>query len=120
MNDVKYRRILYVIVLVILATIGIQSYWYYKIYLTNKQQLINDVQISLDNAVDVYYTSLAERSTYQYSFKEGEINENMIVNGDTIYDHLFQDFNVIEHKSVPDTLNIGEIKALQGHYLHHY
>ncbi|PHS09169.1 MAG: two-component sensor histidine kinase [Kordia sp.] len=112
MNELKYRRILYVIVLVILATIGIQSYWNYKNYLTNKQQLINDVQISLDNAVDDYYTSLAERSTYQYSFKEGEISENMIINGDTIYDHLFQDFNVIEHKSRHDTLNTGKINHL--------
>jgi len=43
---------LYVITIVILSTICIQVYWNYKNYQINKQQLINDVQVSLDNAVD--------------------------------------------------------------------
>ena len=43
---------LYVITIVILSTICIQVYWSYKNYQINKQQLINDVQVSLDNAVD--------------------------------------------------------------------
>ena len=63
MNDSKYKWILYTIVLVIMTTIGIQVYWNYKNYLTNKQQLVNDVQTSLDKAVDDYYTNLAERTT---------------------------------------------------------
>lgn len=63
MNDSKYRYTLYVIVIVIIATIGIQGYWNYKNYLTNKQQLINDVQASLDNAVEDYYTNLAVQET---------------------------------------------------------
>jgi len=48
MNDSKYKWILYVIIMVIVATIGIQSYWNYKNYLVSKQQLINDVQVSMD------------------------------------------------------------------------
>ena len=63
MNDNRYKWILYTIVAVIIATIGIQFYWNYKNYQTNKQQLINDVQISLDKAVDDYYAALAERTT---------------------------------------------------------
>ena len=62
MNDKKYRWILYLITIVILGTICIQVYWNYKNYLTNKQQLINDVQVSLDNAVDIYYANLAKNS----------------------------------------------------------
>ncbi|WP_179349682.1 sensor histidine kinase [Winogradskyella pacifica] len=66
MNDKRYRLILYTIIAVIMATIGIQVYWNYKNYQTNKQQLINDVQISLDKAVDDYYTALAERTTFGF------------------------------------------------------
>nr|WP_321245790.1 HAMP domain-containing sensor histidine kinase [uncultured Psychroserpens sp.] len=69
MNDSKYRYILYVIVIVILSTIGIQAYWNYKNYLSSKQQLINDVQTSLDKAVDAYYANLAENSTIGFSLK---------------------------------------------------
>ncbi len=64
MNDKRYKWILYTIVAVIIATIGIQVYWNYKNYQTNKQQLINEVQISLDKAVDDYYTNLAEQTTW--------------------------------------------------------
>lgn len=69
MNDNRYRWILYVIVFVILGTISIQVYWNYKNYLVNKQQLINDVQISLDNAVEGYYANLAENNTFDFTFE---------------------------------------------------
>ncbi|TCK67477.1 two-component system phosphate regulon sensor histidine kinase PhoR [Winogradskyella wandonensis] len=68
MNDKRYRYILYVITLVIIATIGIQIYWNYKNYLTNKQQFINDVQTSLDKAVDDYYAKIAEQTTMAMTF----------------------------------------------------
>ena len=48
------------IVIVMLLTIAIQLYWNYKNYLQNKQQFINEVQISLDNSLEVYYANLAE------------------------------------------------------------
>ncbi len=80
MNDKKYRWILYTIVTVIVATIGIQIYWNYKNYQTNKQQLINDVQISLDKAVDDYYTALAERTTFGI-FLEGDQQKNVFDEG---------------------------------------
>ena len=63
MNDKRYQWILYAIVTVIVVTIGIQVFWNYKNYQANKQQLINDVQASLDKAVDDYYADLAERTT---------------------------------------------------------
>ena len=109
MNDLKYKWILNIIIVVILATIGIQGYWNYKNYLTNKRQLINDVQISLDNAIDTYYSNLAEKTTYKFSFNEGGINENIIVNGDTIYDRLFQDINIIQKDTTLDSLRIEEM-----------
>lgn len=71
MNNKKYKLILYFIVLVILSTISIQFFWNYKNYLSSKQQLINDVQVSLDNAVDHYYATLAEENTIDFAFGTG-------------------------------------------------
>jgi signal transduction histidine kinase len=79
MNDKRYQWILYIIVFVILGTISIQVYWNYKNYLVNKQQLINDVQISLDNAVETYYADLAENKTFAFAFDT--INSNFIEHG---------------------------------------
>lgn len=77
MNDKKYQWILYVIVFVILSTISIQVYWNYKNYLANKQQLINDVQVSLDNAIDTYYTDLAHENTIALTIdNSGNINDS--------------------------------------------
>lgn len=91
MNEQRYRWILYTIVTVIVVTIGIQVYWNYKNYQTNKQQLINDVQISLDKAVDDYYANLAEQTTIGFSltgdqqkhaFDEGGELSNILKNID--------------------------------------
>ena len=65
MNKLKYKSILYFISLVILATLCIQVYWNFKNYQTGKQQLINDVQTSLDNAVDQYFTELATKGPFR-------------------------------------------------------
>lgn len=51
----------------IIATISIQVYWNYKNYLSAKQELINDVQTSLDKAVDDYYAILAKETTLGFS-----------------------------------------------------
>lgn len=62
MRKRNYKIILYFITSVILITLGIQVYWNYKNYQASKQQLINEVQISLDNAVDEYFTELAKEN----------------------------------------------------------
>lgn len=65
MNSVRYKGLLYFIVAVIAATLAIQVYWNYKNYQASKQQLVNDVQTSLDNAVDRYYTDLAAETSLE-------------------------------------------------------
>ena len=75
MNDSKYKYILYLIAIVILSTIGIQVYWNYKNYTNNKQQLINDVQTSLDNAVNRYYEDLAKETTFGFAIETGSNGE---------------------------------------------
>ena len=67
MNNKKLNWILYIIILVIASTISIQVYWNYKNYQINKQQLINDVQVSLDNAVNNYYENLAKKETLDFT-----------------------------------------------------
>ena len=53
----------YFISSVILVTLAIQLYWNYKNYQAGKQQLTNEVQNSLDNAIDSYYIDLADKNT---------------------------------------------------------
>ncbi|WP_394750730.1 sensor histidine kinase [Spongiimicrobium salis] len=60
MKQKNYRLLIYFIAATIIATISIQVYWNIQNYKTNKQRLINEVQISLDNGVEVYYTDLAK------------------------------------------------------------
>jgi signal transduction histidine kinase len=59
-KSVKNNILLYFIVATILATIGIQVYWNFINYQANKQELVNQVQQSLNNAVDTYYTEIAK------------------------------------------------------------
>ncbi len=116
MNDKRYRLILYVIVFVILGTISIQVYWNYKNYLTNKQQLVNDVQTSLDNSVEKYYTSLAEQNTIGFSFKATTDTVGIATN-DQI-DSIIRKFNISRYDfNNLDSLeleDIGGIKVIKG------
>lgn len=63
MQERNYKTILYFISTVILITLAIQVYWNYKNYQVGKQQLVNDVQTSLDNAVSMYYEEKAAQNT---------------------------------------------------------
>jgi signal transduction histidine kinase len=60
MNTQKYQWLFYLIAATIIATIGVQFYWNYKNYEENKRQVTNEIQLSLDNAVEEYYSSLAK------------------------------------------------------------
>jgi signal transduction histidine kinase len=103
MNDKRYQWILYIIVFVIIGTISIQVYWNYKNYLVNKQQLINDVQISLDNAVEGYYADLAENKTFAFAFDT--INSNFIEHGK--FDSIIRKVDISSRDlKLSDSINI--------------
>jgi two-component system phosphate regulon sensor histidine kinase PhoR len=112
MNDSKYKFSLYVIVVVIITTIGIQAYWNYINYLSNKKQLITDVQVSLDNAISAYYSNLAEKSTYKFSFRDGEANEEVVINNDTIYDRILGDIDFVEYDTILDSIHANDIENI--------
>ena len=62
MKNKKYTWIFYLIAVTIVATIGVQFYWNYKNYEENKQRVRNEIQLSLDNAVEEYYATLAKNN----------------------------------------------------------
>ncbi|WP_299012755.1 HAMP domain-containing sensor histidine kinase [uncultured Polaribacter sp.] len=79
MNTTKQPWLLYVIAITILATVTIQFYWNFKNYEENKRQVTNDIQLSLDNAVEEYYATLAKSNfitiveNKKTTFKENSI-----------------------------------------------
>lgn len=66
MKAKTYNSILYLIIITIALTLCIQVYWNYKNYRLNKQNFINEVQISFDNALDLYYADLAEKHPIKF------------------------------------------------------
>jgi two-component system phosphate regulon sensor histidine kinase PhoR len=107
-----------VIVAVIAGTIGIQVYWNYKNYEVNKQQLFNEVQTSLDNAVETYYANLAVKSTFGFTI-EGASEANMF-NPNGKFDSIVTALNVSRKEfSNLDSLTfdikkIGGIQVFKG------
>lgn len=61
-----YKALLYFITITIAITIGIQLYWNIQNYNTNKQRLINEVQISLDNSIEAYYSDFAKADFFSF------------------------------------------------------
>lgn len=96
MNNSKYQWILYVIVTVIVSTIAIQFYWNYKNYEINKQQLINEVQSSLDKAIENYYADLAEKSTIGFAFEATSSND--LFGNDKVFDSILKEIDIKQKK----------------------
>jgi two-component system phosphate regulon sensor histidine kinase PhoR len=111
MKDYKYRWILFIIQAVIVGTIAIQIYWNYKNYQVNKQQLINEVQISLDKAVDDYYAALAERTTLGISL-EGNQQKNALGENSALEKFLKQIDETNQEFTNLDSLNLDNIKGM--------
>ena len=117
MNETRYKWILYVIVAVIIGTIGIQVYWNYKNYEINKQQLINDVQLSLDQAVEKYYAQLAEEQTIGFAFESRQ--HDSVYSRYTMFDSLigvldFSSKKITDLDSLGITLNSDNVVVYKG------
>jgi two-component system phosphate regulon sensor histidine kinase PhoR len=116
MKTNTYRWILYGIAAVIMATIGIQIYWNYKNYLVNKQQLFNDVQLSLDKAVDDYYAQLAENSTVAFALS-GD-SQKTALNDGGLLDQVAKSIDSTKGTSLSlesfDVDNINEVQIFRG------
>src|SRR5690554_100136 len=64
------NKIVFFIGLIVMMTIAIQFYWNYIQYKDNKQQVINEIQIALDNTIDTYYNELSKMTSYQLLFHQ--------------------------------------------------
>ena len=64
MNAKKQHWTLYSITATIVLTIAVQLYWNYNNYLDNKQRVKNEIQSSLDTAIDEYYTNLSKSNFF--------------------------------------------------------
>ncbi len=62
MNRKKYRFIFYTISITIIVTIAIQFYWNYRNYEENKQNVFNEITLSLDNALEEYYAKYFKKN----------------------------------------------------------
>lgn len=60
MTAKNYLWILYAISATIIITIGVQIYWNYNNYQLNKQRVSNEIQLSIDNALEEYYAEIAK------------------------------------------------------------
>lgn len=62
MNIKKHRWVLYLISITILTTVIVQFYWNFKNYGLNKQRIENEIQLSLDNAIEEYFADLSKKN----------------------------------------------------------
>ncbi|WP_298513660.1 HAMP domain-containing sensor histidine kinase [uncultured Kordia sp.] len=76
MKQQRSSWILYGIIATIAITIAVQLYWNYKNYQVNKQQFMNQVQISLDNAVEAYYADFAKQEKMMFISMEATSASN--------------------------------------------
>lgn len=83
MNEKKYTYLLYVISAVIAITLLTQVYWNYKNYKESERQLKIDLQTTLDQSVEDYFTLNAKNNTLSFlgndqkSFSISEVLETV-------------------------------------------
>lgn len=88
MNDKKHRWIFYLISATIIATITVQLYWNYKNYEQNKQYVVNEIQESLDNAIEEYFLKLGKENFYTIIQPNRTTKQDSLVKKN-ILNHIF-------------------------------
>ncbi len=101
MKTGHYKTIFYFILFTIIVTVVIQVYWNVQNYNVNKKRLINEVQISLDNGVEAYYSELAKTDMFAII---GSSTDSVHQNG--VWNHSRIDSMFIQIES--DTVNIPD------------
>jgi len=80
MNTKKHHWILYSITVTIVLTISVQLYWNYNNYLENKQRVKNEIQNSLDIAIDEYYTTISKNNFFAIVNQDSIDKKNIFKN----------------------------------------
>ncbi|QHI38320.1 Alkaline phosphatase synthesis sensor protein PhoR [Kordia antarctica] len=104
MKQQRSSWVLYTIIATIAITIAVQVYWNYKNYQVNKQQFINQVQISLDNAVEAYYVAIAKNDRMMFITMDTSTNTDDIESIKRLKNASFDSiFLKIEHRMKTDS-----------------
>ncbi|MFV8282099.1 sensor histidine kinase [Christiangramia marina] len=112
MNAQRYKYAIYAIIGIITVVISIQIYWNVLNYQNNKIQLVNDVQVSLDNAVNIYFADEAEKNTLALEPNEGfDIFEDETL--DSITKRIDRSKSIAGIDSV-ENLSSDKVKIYQG------
>ncbi|WOI21998.1 sensor histidine kinase [Nonlabens ulvanivorans] len=110
MNERSYRYLLYLISVVITITLAIQVYWNYKNFKESERQLKTDLQTTLDQSVEDYFTLRAKNNTI--SFINNGDNEFGITEVFEQFD--FEDLDENDELRFPDSVDIKGITILKG------
>jgi two-component system phosphate regulon sensor histidine kinase PhoR len=109
MENKKYTWIFYLIAVTIVATIGVQFFWNYKNYEENKQRVRNEIQLSLDNAVEEYYATLAKKD-FLTILKPGQDKIDIKFSSKVPFDSIIQKIKNDRRKSIQPKFTINDIK----------
>ncbi|EAR12705.1 putative two component system sensor histidine kinase [Polaribacter irgensii 23-P] len=114
MFEKKTHWLLYFIAITIVATLGIQFYWNYKNYEENKRQVTNEIQLSLDTALEEYYAILAKEeftTIVEFNQTEGNSSKYSSIRFDSIfkYSKTFQKLKSLVKKDTSTTKPTFEI-----------
>ena len=99
MENKKHRWILYFIIITILTTIGVQLYWNYKNYEQNKQRVLNEIQISLDNSIEAYYINLSKKNHFAIVEPEN-LTPSDKLKKDKIWKNIFKTSGIKKSKKI--------------------
>ena len=109
MENKKYTWLFYLIATTVVATIGVQFYWNFKNYEENKQRVSNEIQLSLDNAVEIYYASLAKKD-FLTILKPGEDKIDIKFSTEGSFDSVIESVRKEQKKGVKPKFTINNIK----------
>lgn len=90
MKQKNYTLLIYFVIITVVITIAIQLYWNVQNYNTNKQRLINEVQISLDIGVENYFADIAKTDFFAF-IEERTDSLKSTSNRNQLLDHLSND-----------------------------
>lgn len=94
--------ILYAITATIVITIAAQLYWNYNNYKLNKQRVTNEIQLSIDNALEEYYAEIA-KSDFLTIIKSG--NKSIIDSSDSKSNPL----KVFQKRNTLDSIGLSSV-----------
>ena len=109
MNTKKYRWLFYFITATIVATIAVQFYWNYKNYQENQQRVTNEIQLSLDNAIEEYYSSIAKSNFITIIDSKDNVEHKQSINNSSI-DNLLNKMNKDDATRKKPKVTINNIK----------